>query len=137
MNWRKISLISGCSGGAVALINIFVIKKYIPFVSLALMTLECLGVLLLITSEVIIFIKKLRPKQILARTRIVIIHRWALAFLCSSLGLYLINDGFLHKKIPLEIIGYILFLSIGFYVGFHVCLSEIKRERSTTVGTLN
>lgn len=60
--------------------------------------------------------------------RINIIHGLALGYLGFSLGLYIVNDVFL-KKIPLEIIGYLVFSSIGFYAGFHICLDEVKRVK--------
>jgi hypothetical protein len=59
--------------------------------------------------------------------RINTIHRLALGFLTFSLGLYIVNDLFLKKKIPLDIIGYLVFSSLAFYAGFHVCLAEVKR----------
>ena len=61
--------------------------------------------------------------------RIIIIHRLAEISFSSSIALYLINDTLLKKKIPLEIVGYILFLNLGFYVGFHLALREVERER--------
>jgi hypothetical protein len=59
--------------------------------------------------------------------RLIIFHRVALVFFLFSLGLYIVNDAFLKKKIPLELIGYMVFLSLGIYVGFHLCLDEVKR----------
>jgi hypothetical protein len=59
--------------------------------------------------------------------RINILHRIFLSFFIFSLGLYVVNDSILRKWIPIEIVGYIVFLSLGIYVGFHVCLDELKR----------
>jgi hypothetical protein len=38
-----------------------------------------------------------------------------------------VNDALLKKKIPTDLIGYLVFLSLGLYVGFHVCQDEVKR----------
>lgn len=62
--------------------------------------------------------------------RINIIRKLASAFFMFSLGLYIVNDALLKKRIPLEIIGYVVFLSVGFYIGFHLALSEVERESS-------
>ncbi len=59
--------------------------------------------------------------------RITIIHRIALCFFLFSLALDVVNDAFLKNKMPREIIGYLIFLTLGFYVGFHICLDEVKR----------
>jgi len=61
--------------------------------------------------------------------RINSIHRLSVGFFLFSIALYIVNDAFLKKKIPLDVVGYLVFLSLGFYVGFHVCLSEIKRMK--------
>jgi hypothetical protein len=57
--------------------------------------------------------------------RIFILHKIAAILFLASLGLYIINESFLNSRIPIEIIGYLVFLSLGLYVGFHVCLGEI------------
>jgi hypothetical protein len=59
--------------------------------------------------------------------RINILHRIFLSFFLLSLGVFIVNDSILKKRIPIEIVGYIFFLSLGIYVGFHVCLDELKR----------
>jgi len=59
--------------------------------------------------------------------RYFIFHRIFLFFFGFNIVFYIVNDAFL-KKIPLEIVGYSFFLSLGLYVGFHVCLGEVKRR---------
>jgi hypothetical protein len=59
--------------------------------------------------------------------RIFIIHRVALVFFLSSLGLSVVNEALWKSKIPSDIVGYLVFASLGFYLGFHICLDEVKR----------
>ena len=59
--------------------------------------------------------------------RIFLFHRIAAVFFLFSLGLCVITGSFLKSRIPIEIVGYLVFLSLGLYVGFQVCLGEIKR----------
>ena len=59
--------------------------------------------------------------------RLTIYHRVSLFFFLFSIGLYIINDAFLKCKVHVEVVGYLLFLSLGIYIGFHVCLDEMKR----------
>jgi hypothetical protein len=54
-------------------------------------------------------------------------HRIGLVLCIFSLGLYIINDALLKSKMPTDLIGYLVFLSLGLYVGFHACLQEMKR----------
>ena len=49
-------------------------------------------------------------------------------FFIFNIIFYIINDAFFRNAIPLEIIGYMFFLSLGIYIGFHVCIHEIKRQ---------
>jgi hypothetical protein len=127
MNWMKLSNIGIYSAGVLAIIDTF-LGKYIPNHSLIFFIVGGVAILLFLVSELMKFTNKIRIKKGAAMyKRINIIHRLALGFLGFSLGLYIVNDAFLKKKIPLEIIGYLVFLSLGFYVGFHVCLGEIKR----------
>jgi len=59
--------------------------------------------------------------------RLILFHRITLLFFIFSFGLYFVNDALLKKKIPTDLIGYLVFLSLGLYVGFHVCQDEVKR----------
>jgi hypothetical protein len=59
--------------------------------------------------------------------RIFLFHRIAAVFFLFSLGFCVITGSFLKSRIPIEIVGYLVFLSLGLYVGFQVCLGEIKR----------
>jgi len=54
-------------------------------------------------------------------------HKVALFLFLFSIGLFILNGTFLKKKIPIELVGYLVFLSLGLYVGFHFCLDEVKR----------
>ncbi len=60
--------------------------------------------------------------------RLSILHKVALSVFLFRLGLYFLNETFLKIKIPGQLIGYLIFLSLGFYVGFHLCLSELRRS---------
>jgi hypothetical protein len=147
MNWKRLSNIGIYSAGILAIIDTFLGKyipihpvKYLPSHSLIFLILFGAAVLLFIVSELMKFINKIRIKRDTAMyKRINIIHRLAVGFFLFSIGLYIVNDAFLKNKIPLDIIGYLTFLSLGFYAGFHVCLDEIKRveKKEATGSALN
>ncbi len=52
----------------------------------------------------------------------------AIVLLVSSISLWMLNDLILNMKIPIEIIGYIVFFSLGIFIGVHCCIDAIKRH---------
>ena len=92
------------------------------------LVLEVLAFSIFLVSELMKLIVKERiKKSTRMNNRFRLYHRIALCLFIFSFGLYILNDTLLKKKIPIELIGYLVFLSLGLYVGFHVCLDEVKR----------
>ncbi len=47
----------------------------------------------------------------------------------ASIGLHMVNDIFLKKKVPGEIIGYVFWFSLGLFIGVNCCIDVVKRFR--------
>lgn len=48
-------------------------------------------------------------------------------FFMINLVLDIVNKNFLKSAIPIEIIGYLFWLSLGLYLGFKLCKNEYNR----------
>jgi hypothetical protein len=46
----------------------------------------------------------------------------------ASILFYIVNDAILQGRVPLEIIGYIIFFFLGTFVGVQCCIDLFKRN---------
>jgi hypothetical protein len=47
-------------------------------------------------------------------------------FFLINIFIYILNGTLLKKIIPIEIIGYFFFLSLGIFIGVQCCVSQIR-----------
>ena len=113
--------------GTTAIIHYF-IRDYLKEFVWIFAAIEIFGIILFAVSEVVKLIVKARVnKKHSMWNRINLYHKIFLFFFLFCLLITFFNEVFLKTMIPKEILGYLVFLSLGNYIGFHLCLSEFKR----------
>jgi hypothetical protein len=128
MNWKKLSKFFLLSTFLFFALDTF-FKKYIgggQFLFLASMV-SVSGMLI---SELILLILKnsfqMQGRGSPVSNRVMTYRKIVTAIFGFGIALHLINDIYLNKAIPLEIIGYIFFLCSGIYIGFYFCINGVN-----------
>lgn len=66
------------------------------------------------------------------------IYEWGISLLLvANIIYYPINEDYLEYLVPKEICGYSFWLSLGLFVGFKLCKSELKNNIKSTLKDLN
>ena len=47
----------------------------------------------------------------------------------ASILFYVLNDAIFESRVPLEIVGYIIFFSLGAFVGVQCCIDLLKKSK--------
>jgi hypothetical protein len=128
MIWKKLSTFFLLSTFLFFALDSFFIKyiggaQFLFFASIVSVS----GMLL---SELMILVLKV-PSQTSnrgnpMRNRVMSYRKIVIGIFGFAIVLGLINDIYLNKVIPLEIIGYIFFLSTGIYIGFFFCINGVN-----------
>jgi hypothetical protein len=60
--------------------------------------------------------------------RLIIYQKISIYLFALNMGFYIINDSVLKKAIPIEIVGYSLFLSLGLFIGVNICIDVLRKD---------
>jgi hypothetical protein len=60
--------------------------------------------------------------------RLIIYQKNSIYLFAANIGFYILNDSILKKAVPIEIVGYSLFLSLGFFIGVNICIDVLWKE---------
>jgi hypothetical protein len=64
--------------------------------------------------------------------RLIIYQKISIYLFAANMGFYILNDSILKKVVPIEIVGYSLFLSLGFFIGVNICIDLLRKASKTT-----
>ena len=129
MNWNKLSTIGAWAAGITAIIYSF-FKKYLETFDLIIFLMEILFLFTYILSEIMKmrsrYISRKRNEEISMVTRFTLYSQISIYFFALSVAFYLFNDAVLKYKVPLEIVGYLIFFSLGIFIGTQCCIDVIR-----------
>jgi hypothetical protein len=60
--------------------------------------------------------------------RLITYQKISIYLFAANMGFYVLNDSVLKKVVPIEIVGYSLFLSLGLFIGVNVCIDVLRKE---------
>ena len=73
--------------------------------------------------------------------RLSLYSKISIYFFASSIAFYVFNEAILKYKVPLEIVGYLIFFSLGLFIGTQCCIDVIRRKEDdpsdSNMGNLN
>jgi hypothetical protein len=69
--------------------------------------------------------------------RLIIYQKISIYFFVANMGFYILNDSVLKKTVPIEVVGYSLFLSLGFFVGVNICIDALRKESKLSKRNFN
>jgi hypothetical protein len=60
--------------------------------------------------------------------RLIIYQKISIYLFALNMGFYILNDSVLKKAIPIEIVGYSFFLSLGLFIGVNICIDVLRKD---------
>ena len=69
--------------------------------------------------------------------RLIIYQKISIYLFVANMGFYILNDSILKKAVPIEIVGYSLFLSVGFFIGVNICIDVLRKESKVIKRSVN
>ena len=69
--------------------------------------------------------------------RLIIYQKISIYLFAANMGFYILNDSVLKKAVPIEIVGYSLFLSLGLFIGVNICIDVLRKESKLPKRSVN
>ena len=69
--------------------------------------------------------------------RLIIYQKISIYLFVANMGFYILNDSILKKAVPIEIVGYSLFLSVDFFIGVNICIDVLQKESKVIKRSVN